>query len=50
MKEDGVNLDCGGPLGCREKGDKRRKSTAGRNLSDLSFIFCIHGEACFTGR
>lgn len=37
--EDGVNFDCGGPLGCSEEVEKRRKSTAARNLSDLSFIF-----------
>ena len=33
---DGVNFDYGGPLWCSKKGEKRRKSTAGRNLS---FIF-----------
>lgn len=37
--EGGVNCDYGGPLRCSEKGERRRKSTAGRNLSDLSFIF-----------
>lgn len=35
--EDGVNY--GSPSGCSERGEKRRKSTAGRNLSDLSLIF-----------
>lgn len=38
MEEDGVNFDYGGPLGCSEKGERKRKSTAGRNLSNLSFI------------
>lgn len=33
-----MNFDYGGPLGCSEKGEERRKSTAGRNLSDLSFM------------
>lgn len=34
----GIGRDDGGPSGCSEKGEKRRKSTARRNLSDLSFI------------
>lgn len=37
----GVNFDYGDPLGCSEKEEKRRgkKSTRGRNLSDLSLAF-----------
>lgn len=36
--EDRVNY--GGPSGCSEKGEKRRKSTAGRNLS-FTFPFMV---------
>lgn len=46
MMEDGVNF----PLGCGEKGEKRRKSTAGRNLSELSFSFPVMAKLSFTGR
>lgn len=37
----GVDFDYGDPLGCSEKEEKRRgkKSTRGRNLSDLSLAF-----------
>lgn len=37
----GVNFDYGDPLGCSKKEEKRRgkKSTRGRNLSDLSLTF-----------
>lgn len=46
MMEEGVNF----PLGCSEEGEKRRKSTAGRNLSDLGLIFFIHDDAFFQGK
>jgi len=39
--------DGGGPSGCREKREKGGKSTAGRDMSDRTFIFA---EARFMGR
>lgn len=46
MMEDNENF----PLECNEKGKRRRKRTARRNLSDLSFILQVKVKLSFIGR